>query len=111
MLKVQKISTTPYHPQAKGLVERFIGTLKKVLKAYALTEPQNWDDHLQYICFAYREVQNEITVFTPFERFDARHVRGPLDILKEQWEEPTEEHASVISYLIETRESSTVHMR
>ncbi|XP_062585038.1 uncharacterized protein LOC134246689 [Saccostrea cucullata] len=104
MLKVRKLSTTPYHPQANGLVERFNGTLKQMLKAYAVVEPLKWDVHLPYVLFAYRDVPNETTGFTPFELLYARHVRGPLDILKEQWEEPTEEQASVLSYLIETRE-------
>lgn len=104
MLKVRKLSTTPYHPQANGLVERFNGTLKQMLKAYAVVEPLKWDVHLPYVLFAYREVPNETTGFTPFELLYARHVRGPLDILKEQWEEPTEEQTSVLSYLMETRE-------
>lgn len=104
MLKVSKLSTTPYHPQANGLVERFNGTLKQMLKAYAVVEPLKWDVHLPYVLFAYREVPNETTGFTTFELLYARHVRGPLDILKEQWEEPTEEQTSVLSYLMETRE-------
>lgn len=104
MLKVRKLSTTPYHPQANGLVERFNGTLKQMLKAYAVVEPLKWDVHLPYVLFAYREVPNESTGFTPFELLYARHVRGPLDILKEQWEEPTEEQTSVLSYLMETQE-------
>ncbi|XP_065921959.1 uncharacterized protein [Magallana gigas] len=104
MLKVRKLSTTPYHPQANGLVERFNGTLKQMLKAYAVVEPLKWDVHLPYVRFAYREVPNETTGFTPFELLYARHVRGPLDILKERWEEPTEEQTSVLSYLMETRE-------
>ena len=70
----------------------------------SISEPSKWDYHLPYVLFAYREVPNETTGFTPFELLHARHVRGPLNILKEQWEEPTEEQASVISYLMETRE-------
>lgn len=104
MLKVRKMSTTSYHPQANGLVERFNGTLKQMLKAYAVVEPLKWDVHLPYVLFAYREVPNETTGFTPFELLYARHVRGPLYILKEQWEEPTEKQTSVLSYLMETRE-------
>ena len=70
----------------------------------SISEPSKWDYHLPYVLFAYREEPNETTGFTPFELLHARHVRGPLNILKEQWEEPTEEQASVISYLMETRE-------
>ncbi|CAC5401084.1 unnamed protein product [Mytilus coruscus] len=34
-----------------------------------------------------------------------RHVRGPLAILKEEWEEPTDSDNSVLSYVLETREN------
>ncbi|XP_062594005.1 uncharacterized protein LOC134255486 [Saccostrea cucullata] len=104
LLQVRKLTTTPYHPQANGLVEKFNGTLKKMLKAYASSEPYKWDVHLPYVLFAYREVPNETTGYSPFESLYGRHVRGPLAILKEQWEEPTVEQASVLSYILETRE-------
>lgn len=32
-----------------------------------------------------------------------RHVRGPLAILKEEWEEPSESDNSVLSYILDTR--------
>jgi hypothetical protein len=32
-----------------------------------------------------------------------RHVRGPLAILKEEWEEPSENDNSVLSYILDTR--------
>lgn len=104
LLKIHKLCTTPYHPSAKGLVENFNGTLKKMLKSYAQKQPTNWDKYIPYLLFAYREVPNETTGFSPFEMLYGRHVRGPLAILKEEWEEPTESSNSVLSYLLETRE-------
>ena len=71
-----------------------------MLKSYAVSEPSRWDKHLPYVLFAYREVPNETTGFSPY----GRQVRGPLSILKENWEEPEEASTSVISYLLETRE-------
>lgn len=47
MLKVSKLLATPYHPQANRLVEQFNGTLKQVLRAYAVVEPLKRAVHLQ----------------------------------------------------------------
>jgi len=71
---------------ANGLVENCNGVLKRMLKAYAHSNPSNWDKYLPFVLFAYREVPNESTGFAPFELFYGRHIRGPLAILKEEWD-------------------------
>ena len=77
MLGIKKLKTTPYHPQAKGLVENFNGTLKRMLKCYSNEELKTWDKNIPYLLFAYREAKHESTGFSPFELLYARHVRGP----------------------------------
>ena len=86
LLKIKPIRTTPYHPQTDGLVERFNGTLKAMLKRTVSKEGKDWDRLLPYLLFAYREVPQASTGFSPFELLYGRNVRGPLDILKESWE-------------------------
>ena len=76
-----------------------------MLKCYARKYPNTWDKFIPYLLFAYREVPNETTGFSPFELLSGRHVRGPLVILKEEWEEPSGSDNSVHSYLLETRET------
>lgn len=39
LFKINKLCTTPYHPEASGLVENCNGVLKKMLKSYAQKEP------------------------------------------------------------------------
>ena len=89
MLGVHAIKTTPYHPQTDGLVERFNGALKGTLRQCAREDRANWDQFLPYLLFAYREVPQESTGFSPFELLYGRRAHGPLDVLKEQWEART----------------------
>lgn len=103
LLHIQPIKTTPYHPQTDGLVERFNGTLKAMLRKTA-AEGKDWDRLLPYLLFAYREVPQASTGFSPFELVYGRNVRGPLDILKESWEASARSPESVVSYVMTVQE-------
>ena len=100
LLHIKPIRTTPYHPQTDGLVERFNGTLKAMLKKTVAEEGKDWDRLLPYLLFAYREVPQASTGFSPFELVYGRNVRGPLDIVKESWEASTRSPESVVSYVL-----------
>ena len=65
LLHIHPIRTTPYHPQTDGLVERFNKTLKSMLKKVVSEEGQNWDTLLPYVLFAYRDVPQAATGFSP----------------------------------------------
>lgn len=75
LLQVKAVRTSPYHPQTDGMVERFNRTLKNMLKKTVI-EPYE-----PYVLFAYREVLQSSTAFSPFELLYRRTVHGPLDIL------------------------------
>ena len=85
LLSLTQLVTTPYHPMCNGLVERFNGTLKAVLKRMCSERPKDWDRYLPALLFAYREVPQESLGFAPFELLYGRTVRGPMAILKEIW--------------------------
>ena len=106
LLHIKKLKTSPYHPQANGLVENFNGTLKKMLKCYSDETAKDWDKNIPYVLFAYREAKHETTGFSPFEMLYGRHVRGPLSIVKEEWEDLKREDVkqSAISYILDARE-------
>ena len=104
LLHVHPIRTTPYHPQTDGLVERFNQTLKSMLRKTAIEEGKDWDKLIPYILFAYREVPQASTGFSPFELLYGRSVRGPLDVLKESWEADKKSDESVVSYVLTIRE-------
>ena len=104
LLKIQPIKTSPYHPQTDGLVERFNQTLKSMLRKTANQEGKDWDQLIPYLLFAYREVPQSSTGFSPFELMYGRQVRGPLDVLKETWESSKKSTESVVSYVLTIQE-------
>lgn len=103
-LGIKGIRTTPFHPQTDGLVERFNGTLKNMLKKFVDETGRDCDKWIPFLLFAYREVPQCSTGFSPFELLYCRQVQGPLDMLKEGWmaEEPAQ--CSVASYILQMRD-------
>jgi len=85
MLSMKQLTTTPYHPQCNGLVERFNGTLKTMLKRMCAERPKDWDRYIDALLFAYREAPQESLGFAPFELLYGRSVNGPLQILRQLW--------------------------
>ena len=59
LLSMKQLVTTPYHPMCNGLVERFNGTIKLMLKRMCAERPKDWDRYLPALLFAYREVPQE----------------------------------------------------
>ena len=102
-LGITKIKTSIYHPQANGLVERFNGTLKAMLKKFVGEHVQGWDRYLPYLLFAYREVPCESTGYSPFELLYGRTVRGPHAIVKGNWVEKRPTEGNIVSHVLEIR--------
>ncbi|XP_063971781.1 uncharacterized protein LOC135159725 [Lytechinus pictus] len=105
LLSIRHFTTSPYHPAANGLVERFNGTLKQMLKRMCAENPKDWDRYITPLLFAVRESPQESMGFSPFELLYGRKVRGPLDILKELWtgEVETAETKSTYHYILDLR--------
>lgn len=106
LLGIKRLRTTPYHPQTDGLTERFNQTLKQMLRKFASEKNSDWDQWLPYLLFAYREVPQTSTGFSPFELLYGREVRGPLTLLKEKWEGKHDDihSTNVVDYVIQMRE-------
>jgi len=105
LLSIEHLRTTPYHTQSNGLVERFNGTLKSMLRKLCTERPSDWDRYLEAVLFAYREVKQESLGFSPFELLYGRTVRGPMAILREVWSKdiPEEEKQSTYQYVFDLR--------
>ncbi len=106
LLSLRQLTTTPYHPMCNGLVERFNGTLKLMLKRMANERPKDWDKYINALLFAYREVPQESLGFSPFELLYGRTVRGPMSVLKDLWSEKELDDTvkSTYQYVLDLRE-------
>ncbi|XP_054925300.1 uncharacterized protein [Dermacentor andersoni] len=106
LLAIKHLSSTPYHPMCNGLVERFNGTLKQMLRKMCQEEPKSWDRLLAPLLFAYREVPQASMGFSPFELIYGRHIRGPLSLLKELWtgDHLGEEIKTTYGYVLDLRD-------
>ena len=99
MLGVRPICTTPYHPQTDGLVEHFNQMLKQMLRRLITGEGWNWNKLLPYVLFAYREVPQASTGFSPFKLLYGRDPQGLLDVLKEGWAQEKPEGNDIVDYV------------
>ncbi len=85
MLEIESITTTPYHPQSNGAVERFHGTLVPMLRK-AITKQLDWPKYLPMCLFAVRCSPNRSTGHSPFELLLGHNVRSPVDLVREEIE-------------------------
>ena len=105
LLSLQQLTTSAFHAQCNGLVERSHATLKQMLRRMCAERPKDWDRYLPALLFAVREVPQESLGFSPFELLYGRNVRGPMAILRELWtdEVEDEEVRSTYDYVINLR--------
>ena len=85
-LNIDRIKTTPYHPEGNGVVERMHGTLGSMLTK-AAKEGHGWVEQIPFALFALRAAPNRDLGFSPFELTYGRKVRTPLDIVHQGWAE------------------------
>uniref|UniRef100_A0A8C3P213 Gypsy retrotransposon integrase-like protein 1 n=1 Tax=Chrysemys picta bellii TaxID=8478 RepID=A0A8C3P213_CHRPI len=83
---VNHLVATPYHHQTNGLVEKFNGTLGAMVHKFVNEHSSDWDLVLQQLLFIYRAVPHPSLGFSPFELIYGHEVKGPLQLVKQQWE-------------------------
>ena len=81
LLSIKQVTTSPYHPATNGLVERFNGILKQMLKRMCAECPSDWDRYIEPLLFANWEALQESLGFSLFKLLHGRKVRGPMLIL------------------------------
>ena len=106
LLSIRMLKTTAYHPICNGLVEKFNGTLKSMLRKVCAEKPKDWDRYIPALLFAYREAPQESLGFSPFELLYGRTVRGPMAILKDLWTDDVQEPEvrTTYQYILDLRQ-------
>ena len=80
-LHIEKIRTTPYHPQSNGLMECFKRTLESILATCVKEHPFQWEEHLKKGCFAYNSSIQAATGFSPYYLMFGRQAKLPIDLM------------------------------
>ena len=58
-LQVKHVTSSPYHPESQGALERFHQTLKSMMRKFCLESNREWDEGLPLLLFAVRETPQE----------------------------------------------------
>ena len=104
-LSIKHCTSSAYHPQSQGALERFHQTLKSMFRTYCFDSAREWDDGLPLLLFAVRETTQESLGFSPADLIFGHSVRGPLKLLRERWgAETTEQQHNLLDYVSEFRE-------
>ena len=78
LISVKQLKCSRYHPIANGLVEKYNGLIKKILRRMCFEQPKQWDRYLPALLFSLREIPNSSLGFSPFELLHGPNVRGGL---------------------------------
>ncbi|RZC34736.1 hypothetical protein BDFB_012640 [Asbolus verrucosus] len=64
---MKHITSSPYHPQTQGALEKWHSSLKEYLRHFVNKVQDNWDDYLESAIFCYNTIIHSTTQFTLFE--------------------------------------------
>ena len=84
-LGIKHYTSSAYHPESQGALERFHQTLKNMMRTYCTENKKDWDEGIHLLLFASRESVQDSLGYSPFELIFGHTVRGPLKLLKEQF--------------------------
>lgn len=104
-LAVKHQTSSAYHPESQGALERFHQTLKSMLRKFCSGSNREWDEGLPLLMFAVRETVQESLGFSPADLVFGHTVRGPLRLLREKWlADPASQSRNILDYVSSFRE-------
>ena len=81
LLDIEKTRTSPFRAQSDGQVERWNQTVQQMLKSFINDNRDDWDDHLPYLCMAYRATPHECTSVSPNLMMFGTEINMPIDVM------------------------------
>ena len=81
LLGIEKIRTTPYHPQTNGSAERVHQTLQRMIGKLDPEKKKKWPYHIGSILIAYNATRSMVTGFSPYFLMFGQRPRLPIDLL------------------------------
>jgi transposase InsO family protein len=78
IMGIQKTKTSPYYPQADGLVERLFRTIKPLISATVKSHGISWCEAIPIVEMGLRASQQATIGFSPYEVIFGRRMRLPL---------------------------------
>ncbi len=80
LLGIEKLRTSPYHPETNGAVERMHGTFKGIL-GKCVSDGVDWVGQVNFVLYVLRQMPHADSGFSPFDLVYGYRVRTPLDAL------------------------------
>ena len=101
LLGIEKIRTTPYHPQTNGLAERVHQTLQRMIGKLDLEKRQKWPKHIGSILIAYNATRSQVTGYSPYFLMFGQRPRLPVALLfltvnNREWTRTIDEYVKAI---------------
>ena len=81
LLGIERIRTTPYHPQSNGSAERVHQTLRRMIGKLDPEKCQKWPVHLGSVLIAYNATWSLVTGYSPYYFMFGRRPWLPIDLL------------------------------
>ena len=81
LLGVEKIRTTPYHPQTNGSAERVHQMLQCIIGKLDPEKRKKWPTHIGSIIIAYNSTRSLVTGYSLYYLMFRRRPRLPIDLL------------------------------
>ena len=81
LLGVEKICTTPNHPQTNGSAERVHQTLQRMIGKLDLEKRRKWPAHIGSIIIAYNSTRSLVTGYSPYYLMFGHRPWLPIDLL------------------------------